>query len=358
MKKLIALAIAALPVAAMADVTLYGKMAVEVNSGKTLNRESFQNNGDIQRVTGVDMADTSRIGFKGSEDLGSGLKAIWQVEQGLNFDDSSSTSSFATRDSFVGLEGGFGKVRLGRLSTYQNSDMEQVDPWMYAGSKGGVNGLGYFTRLDGRVNNAIRYDSPNISGFNATVLYGTDEARATVAGNETNKDLWNLGLGYSANGIFAHYSYLRQNDAGGTKRDQAASSHRVEAGYDANNIYVALGYQDTRGFGGYRTDKAGVALVPGFVGNDEVKTRELALTAAYTMGNITPRVSFVKGWDLKVGSTDVSNSGYKQFVVGADYALSKRTSAYASYGQVNWDRNVAGNDDKEHTLGVGMRHNF
>lgn len=351
MKKLIALAIAALPVAAMADVTLYGKMAVEVNSGKNLGRGSFATNGDLQRVTGVDMSDTSRIGFKGSEDLGSGLKAIWQVEQGLSFDDNATGNRFATRDSFVGLEGGFGKVRLGRLSTYQNSDMEQVDPWMYAGSKGGVNGLGYFTRLDGRVNNAIRYDSPNISGFNATVLYGTDEARATVAGNETNKDLWNLGLGYSANGIFAHYSYLRQNDAGGTKGDQAASSHRVEAGYDANNIYVALGYQDTRGFGNY----LGGA---GFVGNDEVKTRELALTAAYTMGNITPRVSFVKGWDVKVGSTDVNNSGYKQFVIGADYALSKRTAAYASYGQVNWDSKVAGNDDKEHNLGVGIRHNF
>ncbi|WP_022653425.1 porin [Aquaspirillum serpens] len=356
MKKLIAIAIATLPAAAMADVVLYGKLAAEVGYNKTLG-DSFVNapNGDLKGGMTVNMVDTSRIGFKGSEDLGNGLKAIWQVEQGLSFDDNSTGNRFATRDSFIGVEGGFGKVRVGRLSTYQNSDMEQVDPWMYGSAKGSVNGLGIFTRTDGRVNNAIRYDSPNFGGFTVSALYGADEVRAYNAGERTDKNTANLAVAYSNNGIFAAYSYLRYGDA--IKNNEAGHGHRVEAGYDANNLYVALGYQQVKGgeeasYGSYSG-----AIPAGLAGN-EVKTREMALTASYTIGAITPRVSFAKGWDMKVNGTEINDSGYNQFVIGADYALSKRTAAYVSYGQVNWDSNIAKDTDKEQSFGVGVRHNF
>lgn len=307
-------------------------------------------NGDLKGGMTVNMVDTSRIGFKGSEDLGNGLKAIWQVEQGLSFDDNSTGNRFATRDSFIGVEGGFGKVRVGRLSTYQNSDMEQVDPWMYGGSKGSVNGLGIFTRTDGRVNNAIRYDSPNFGGFTVSALYGADEVRAYNAGERTDKNTANLAVAYSNNGIFAAYSYLRYGDA--IKDNEAGHGHRVEAGYDANNLYVALGYQQV---------KSGAdASYGAYTGalNGEVKTREMALTASYTIGAITPRVSFAKGWDMKLEGKELNDSGYNQFVIGADYALSKRTAAYVSYGQVNWDSNIAKDTDKEQSFGVGVRHNF
>lgn len=188
MKKLIAIAIATLPAAAMADVVLYGKLAAEVGYNKTLG-DSFVNapNGDLKGGMTVNMVDTSRIGFKGSEDLGNGLKAIWQVEQGLSFDDNSTGNRFATRDSFIGVEGGFGKVRVGRLSTYQNSDMEQVDPWMYGSAKGSVNGLGIFTRTDGRVNNAIRYDSPNFGGSLCPPCTALTKCALTMLANALTK---------------------------------------------------------------------------------------------------------------------------------------------------------------------------
>ena len=81
MKKLIALAVAALPMAAMADVTLYGNIEASIENGKSL----AYSGGAKKSTTRID--DTgSLIGFKGSENLGNGLKAIWQVEQALSID--------------------------------------------------------------------------------------------------------------------------------------------------------------------------------------------------------------------------------------------------------------------------------
>lgn len=358
MKKLLAIAIAALPASALADVTLYGQVGAEVGHHKTLSHfdqlkdASGKLTGPLKGGVKINQADNSRIGFKGSEDLGNGLKAIWQIEQGLNFDEGGSAAAdnrFATRDSFVGLSGDWGKVRLGRLSTYQNSDMATFDAWMYA--EGGVNGLGIMTRNDGRLDNAVRYDSPDLSGFNFSVVYGVDEERAYVGTNRTNAQTVNLGLGYANDGIFAAYSYLAKYDTNGDGgKDQ---SHRVEVGYDANDVFVAVGYQHVRGYGDM------VAYDGSVIGGaDRVTAKEAALTVATTVGAFTPRFSYAQGWDLKAGNNDLNETGYKQFVIGADYELSKRTTAYASFGQVKWDGKIAGDENKERSFGVGVVHKF
>ena len=359
MKKLIAIAIATLPAAAMADVVLYGKLAAEVGYNKTLG-DSFAMapNGDLKGGMTVNMVDTSRIGFKGSEDLGNGLKAIWQVEQGLSFDDNSTGNRFATRDSFIGVEGGFGKVRVGRLSTYQNSDMEQVDPWMYGSAKGSVNGLGIFTRTDGRVNNAIRYDSPNFGGFTVSALYGADEVRAYNAGERTDKNTANLAVAYSNNGIFAAYSYLRYGDA--IKNNEAGHGHRVEAGYDANNLFVGLGYQYTDGWDSENSYLAALAADDDYEAENDksagIETHEAAITGAYRFGNVTPRLSYAHGWKAKANDEKINGTNYHQVVLGADYDFSKRTSALVSAG---WLKAGSG-DNKTETVagGVGVRHKF
>lgn len=355
MKKLLAIAIAALPASALADVTLYGQVGAEVGHHKISGEKAFAVDPASKKLKGgvkINQADSSRIGFKGSEDLGNGLKAIWQIEQGLDFDEGGNAAAdnrFATRDSFVGLSGDWGKVRLGRLSTYQNSDMAMVDSWLYAG---GVNGLGIFTRNDGRLDNAVRYDSPDFAGFNFSVVYGVDEQRAYVGNNRTNKQTLNLGLGYANDGIFAAYSYLAQYDTktDGSGKDQA---HRVEFGYDANDLFIAAGFQHTRGYGKM------VAYDGSVIGGaDRVTSKEATLTVATTVGAFTPRLSYAQGWDLKAGSNDVDETGYKQFVIGADYELSKRTTAYASFGQVKWDGKIAGDENKERSFGVGVVHKF
>jgi predicted porin len=355
MKKLIALAVAALPMAAMADVTLYGNIEASIENGKSL----AYSGGAKKSTTRID--DTgSLIGFKGSENLGNGLKAIWQVEQGLNIDGTTGADSgngygntwatrkgynntWATRDSFVGLTGNFGTVRLGKLSTYLNSDMEKFDAWIYGA---GVNGATWTTAntLDGRLNNAIRYDSPNLNGFKFTAAYGFDEARTTINnGNRSNKAVWNLGAGYENAGYFVDAGYVAYQDTDATG-SKDSNYWRLEGGYNANNLLVALAYGQSKLY-------AGAA--------DATKAKEAALTVGYTMGALTPKFTYAHVWDTKTNGVK-ADDGINQYVIGVDYALSKRTTAYTSFGYVKHDNIIVpGTDErKERTLAVGVQHKF
>ncbi|MEO2218086.1 porin [Chromobacterium vaccinii] len=372
-KKLIALALAALPAAAMADVTIYGQIRGGYEYNKTYSSNlSKDANGKPQGSSEINDW-TSRLGFKGSEDLGNGLKAIWQVESAISVDGTNPTG-FGTRDTFIGLAGdGWGQIRLGRLSNYPNMDMEQVDPGYYSGQS--VGGLGMFTRLDTRVNNSIRYDSPNWYGFSYMALWGVDEARTPVAGSRSNNQLINIGLSYENSGYFGKYSFLSKADSnlvGGIK-----DWHRLEAGYNANNIYVAFGFQQVRGqlgiSAGGLTDAGGLyyndnaatanwtqlaAQNPGLASGSlqQARTREIALTGGYTFGAFTPYLSYAKGYNLNVSNYgDVANTGYDQWVLGLDYALSKRTDVYTSYGHVSWKLPGAQN---ENSFGLGLIHRF
>ena len=339
-KKLIALAIAAAASGAafaQTNVQIYGIADVGYVG---IDRDNFKYQNNIN--SGV--LSTSRIGFKGAEDLGNGLKAIWQVEQALSIDgtDVNGNNAWATRDSFVGLTGNFGTVRLGKLSTYLNSDMEKFDAWIYGA---GVNGATVTTAntLDGRLNNAIRYDSPNLNGFKFTAAYGFDEARTTINGNRSNKAVWNLGAGYENAGYFVDAGYVRFQDADATA-NKSANYWRLEGGYNANNLLVALAYGQSKLY-------AGAA--------DATKAKEAALTVGYTMGALTPKFTYAHVWDTKTSGVK-ADDGINQYVIGVDYALSKRTTAYTSFGYVKHDNIIVpGTDErKERTLAVGVQHKF
>ena len=346
MKKLIALAVAALPMAAMADVTLYGNIEASIENGKSL----AYSGGAKKSTTRID--DTgSLIGFKGSENLGNGLKAIWQVEQGLNIDGTTGNGSgngynntWATRDSFVGLTGNFGTVRLGKLSSYLNSDMEKYDAWIYGA---GVNGATWTTAntLDGRFDNAIRYDSPNLNGFKFAAQYGFDEKRNSATnGNRSNQATWSLGAGYENAGYYVDAGYVAYQDTDATG-SKDSNYWRLEGGYNANNLLVALAYGQSKLY-----DSVAV---------DAKKTKEAALTVGYTMGALTPKFTYAHVWDTKTNGVK-ADDGINQYVIGVDYALSKRTTAYTSFGYVKHDNIiVAGTDErKERTLAVGVQHKF
>lgn len=375
-KKLIALALAALPVAhAMADVTIYGTIEADVESSKTFAAGVGKTNGVGQLKSATRIDDTgSLIGFKGNEDLGNGLKAIWQVEQGLSIDGTTlnASNNFATRDSFVGLQGAFGKVRLGKLSTFLNSDAGAPDAWIYGNA--GVNGLSYssINQLDGRVKNAIRYDLPEVvAGLSGAVLYGTDESRSVNAttGQRQNQQVWSVGATYTNSGYFGTFGYNRFADdyvSGSTLK--GGNYWRLEAGYNANNILAAAYYGQSKlaiGDGSTGTDAtfsslfSSVASSSPFTTGSELKKKEAGLTLGYTFGAITPKFSYGRVWGASVNGADVKGH-LNQYVLGADYALSKRTTAYASYGFVqNSYRDTSDNKySNEHTVAVGVQHKF
>ena len=371
-KTLIALALTALPVAAMADVVLYG----QIKGGVATNFSGGDNDGSITQMEDYG----SRIGFKGEEDLGNGLKAIWQVEQYVSLaggSDRTSTQGWNTRDTFIGLEGGFGKVRAGYVSDQFNENMETMDIWEYRSGVGAhARGLNTMTRFDAR-QQGVRYDSPNFGGFDFNITHqladGAGETRfANDAEAEGQRTI--VGLNYENSGFFGKLGYGFYKDAAikvdakGKKTGDTDDGHvaRIEGGYDANNLFVGLAYQYTKDMPAYALwSVPGATTLDGKVADT---THEAAVSLAYTFGAITPKITYAHGWDQEVNDRKVKNSGYDQVIIGADYALSKRTTALVSAGWINSGSYVTEYDDKGHasemadqdlySIGVGLRHKF
>ena len=373
-KSLIALTLAALPVAAMADVTLYGqvKAGVEVSKVKLGEKTATALGKEKSSKTATEIADFgSRIGFKGHEHLGSNLNAIWQVEQNTSI--AGGDKEWASRESFIGLEGGFGKVRAGKLNSTVKDSSDNVDQWE---SNNGALNMSVFTRVDERAV-SVRYDSPVFSGFSASVQY-TPRDNANPSDKYTHKvpshDTYYAGLNYENSGFFGQY-------AGGFRKNSVdvkdGHVQRLVAGYDANNLFVSVAGQYAKNWetlgdyaqaqsNGVVTDDMRTAgtnasnvvfgTAAGLDGKG-VETVEVAATAAYRAGNVTPRVSYAHGFKAKVDGEKLKGTQYDQVIVGADYDFSKRTTALVSAG---WLRGAESGPHKVETISglVGLRHKF
>ena len=369
-KTLIALTLAALPVAASADVILYGQIKAGVEIAQTKTKV---NGVETKSSTETNIADFgSRIGFKGHEHLGNNLNAIWQVENNVNV---AGGGDWAGRESFIGLEGNFGKIRAGKLET-QLKSMDSLDPWEYSNN---ALGLGMFQRTGERIV-SVKYDSPVWAGFSGNVQFtprdnGT-EVRGVTTGlnddgtttgrtnNASDTSRYYAGLNYENAGFFARYGFGYKKSAyvttgGESKTGQA---HKVEGGYDANNLFVGLGYQYTNGWDSFKSYVAkldGGSYDASADRSAGLKAHEVATTVAYRFGNVVPRFSYAHGFKGKGdGLTDSERkiTKYDQVVLGADYDFSKRTTALVSAG---WLRAGGGGDKAETTAGmVGLRHKF
>lgn len=355
-KTLIALALSTMPLAVMAEVTLYG----EIKGGLEYSKRSHVSN------TITDVNDWgSYIGFKGEEDLGNGLKALWQIEQDVSLDTNSPNNSrWASRDSFIGLSGGFGTLRAGYLSDVFKSDMEELDQW----EGNGVRTLSSITKYGDRYT-GVRYDTPSWSGLTLSVLYSPednlryDQARyalpdvietslaanngglvqlSSVVNNLTSyKDILSVGLGYENSGWFIKYGYknFKNNldfskisaDSGEGKDHRLNGEvHGLNFGYDDGTLFAGLAYrhaintQSSLYVVGTPAD-----VVPVRVGREN---NDVALTFAYTSGNVIPRISFAYGESKDRHIDHPAKNKYSQIIAGVDYNLSKRTAVLASLG--------------------------
>ena len=373
-KSLIALTLAALPVAAMADVTLYGqiKAGVEVSKVKLGEQTAAKLGHDKSSKTATEIADFgSRIGFKGHEHLGNNLNAIWQVEQNTSI--AGGDKEWASRESFIGLEGGFGKIRAGKLNSTVKDSSDNVDQW--ESSNGALN-MSVFTRVDERAV-SVRYDTPVFSGFSASVQYTPrDNANPSdkYTHNDATRDTYYAGLNYENSGFFGQY-------AGGFRKNAVSEKdghvHRLVGGYDANNLFVSVAGQYAKNWetlGDYAEAQSNGVVTSAMratgtnasnvvfgtaAGLDSrpAETIEVAATAAYRAGNVTPRVSYAHGFKAKVDGEKLKGTQYDQVIVGADYDFSKRTTALVSAG---WLRGAESGPHKVETISglVGLRHKF
>lgn len=342
-KTLIALALVSLPVAASAEVILYGKIRGGVeytHEGNSATPKSEKNAWGV-----VDYS--SYIGFKGSEDLGGNLKAIWQIEANAKLSGGNIANN---RDSFIGLEGGFGTVKVGRVSTPLRNAVVDQDNWEYDSR---VLGLGYYSRFAQR-RTSLNYQSPDFGGFDFSFQLAPGSNVHGGSRTDDGKPVFGLGLGYKNSGFFVRYAaeYARKSTAaaGGLKDSHV---HNLSAGYDANNLYVAGGLQYGKNVSPVGSTDIDIASQT----ENNAKTKEAQISAAYTFGAVTPKVSVAYG---RADSDNTARDGgrYLQAIVGADYAFSRRTTGLVSVGWLREKANSNAQNVNNWGVGTGLVHKF
>lgn len=320
MKKIALVAALAATAAAPAfaqSVTLWGRLNTSVESQKigSADRKSVvQNNG-------------SRLGLKGTEDLGGGLKAGFNLEHGLNSDTGAATegTNFWNRQSSVELSGSFGTIRLGNW--FPDSYFSSVDRTSNHNHDTGTSSDNLFSSFGfGARTNKVGYFSPTVNGFN---FIGS-----VRAGEGSGPRAYDLSVNYEVAGLHIAGTFAQNNKFGTTAKRKA---YGLEADY---------------GFGPF--------LVTGYYQREEVdgfKSRDIGrVSAMYTVGQSEFHVN-VGG--TKAGSdAEFRNGGAKQYTLGYNYNLSKRTKVYGFYTKTDYNASGLGSLPDFSSLAAGIRHNF
>ncbi|WP_416243829.1 porin [Azospira sp. APE16] len=359
-KKFIALAVAALASGAafaQSNVQVYGvaDFGLAVN-GSALNGTTTGQNTRFD--SGI--ASGSRLGFKGTEDLGNGLKALFNFEMGLTLDDGASAQGRTFgRQSYVGLTGGFGTVIGGRIYTPHYSLMAQIDPFG-VGTAGRANNLFASSRIAAglydpiRVNNTVAYVSPSFSGLSVTAAYGTNslDNQESAANTSNQNRLFAIAPTYTNGpltvGLNYHQVKLDGNALiGGAGSDGKLSSYTLAGKYDFGVLALS---------GAYGSNKVEAN------GNDADKVRNWLIGVSAPIGaKVVLKASYN---NLKDKLND--NADAKQFAIGADYLLSKRTKLYTAFSKISNDDNAAytvahasgGSGNNESQFNLGINHSF
>ncbi len=347
-KKLIALAIAGLSSAAFAqtNVTIYG---VADGTFDYIKINNALGNPSNTRVT----SNGSNLGFKGTENLGNGMKAIFQFETEVNFDNNSSLG--LNRDSFVGLNGGFGQVTLGTQTGPTNAlggalDVNSGDTIMSNTAVLGKLGGAFATfggkgsqfasgsTFDTRFKNTIQYVTPSFSGLQATAMYVANENKVSTPGSKINSSAYDLGLTYQNGPVFVGTTYARvseKNDlfvptflVSSLGAETVAKEFRVGGMYDFGMATVRALYSRTKGEGSFGNAKQNVWGIGGTF-------------------NVSPNgklvAQYYKAADLNLSSGTDDKTGAKFYTIGYEHSLSKRTMLKAGYAYLKNDSAVSTN---------------
>lgn len=323
-KNLIALAVLATTGVAMAqsNVTLYGRIDASLGSTK-LNGAST-----TQAYSGN--LTTSRWGVRGSEELSSDLKANFQLETAFNVDDGTGAAGFS-RQSWVGLSGSFGSLKLGKTDSvykdiYDLGNTHNVFDSEFTSTKEAFRaGLGNFTS---RPNNQVRYDTPVFNGFSAGLTYSLKEDVATAA------EISAMDVRYRAGNL----------DVGLAHQDEDFAKPADDRKFTALTATYNFGMARMSAL--YQQVKAG----------DNRKDNEFGLGVSIPLGSFDLSAGYGQSTSKSAGG-GVAAKG-KAFSLGATYALSKRTRTYAGY--INGDiENSAGTTTRKYSLfALGVRHDF
>jgi predicted porin len=342
-KKLIALAVASLvsaPAFAQSQVTVGGVIdqAIQIGDWGANNVTRLVSGGNV----------TNRLFFKGSEDLGNGLKANFHLEHQPNPDDGQGATQFWGRTATVGLSGNWGSVNLGR----------QYSPWfsVRAGNDifhtAGV-GSNYVLELGlTRISNSIRYDSMSMNGFKlgASYSFGNQVAgvvsdigqEGTTAATEKLGREAGLSVSYGNGPLKLAYGYDKQTVTVGPDVDRKLN--HLNGSYDFKVAKLVAGWNSIK-------QSAVTDLRTWYIGGVIPVMGKDSILIEYTRRN----------------NKLVSSADSRLVAIGYEHPMSKRTMLYATYAKMDNDTaaaatllggvGVAAGDDP-HAFNFGVRHAF
>jgi predicted porin len=333
---------------AQSNVTVYGTLDAGISSSIGANSAGT--------VTSVQSGQESysRLGFKGSEDLGDGMKAIFVLEQGILLNSGTSglngvgnnvpvdqnNGTFSSQ-AYVGLGGNFGTLTVGRQFTPLYQAYGSIDPFV----NGFAANINNFFGTDAnnssnyqRMSNAAIYSTPdNLYGFKGSVAYGF----GGVAGDTSAQSQVGASLGYANGPVTVAYAYHQanneQNGVVGASTDTFKTNF-IGAAYDFGVVKAHAAFDQNEQGDTFKTQDYLVGVTVPFGAH--------AVFADYTHKN----------------NKLIDNADADQYAIGYTYNLSKRTNLYTAYTYVKNQENstidteVAGNSVG--TIQVGLRHSF
>ncbi|PUA17164.1 porin [Glaciimonas sp. PCH181] len=371
-KSLITLAILSVSAGAVqahGSVNIYGVVDTGLTFSNNIEKnDGTGNGGKFSMNSGVIQG--SRIGFKGTEDLGGGLNAVFQLESGFSSDTGgqSRTNNGFNRKSVVGLSGNFGTFLMGN----QTDMLEDAGDLTSNQDFGSIVGLSAhnFNRLGGiQVRNSIRYNTPNLNGFTGSVIYGFGEQ----AGKANAGQSFGLG-GIYKNGPLGLYLGYFQAKLGRTPSDALVGTivDLLPKNLKPTAKDDGLTATKTVSLGG--SYQAGPARLYGNWSRFNVPT--LIRQDVYEIGSdfaLSAPLHLLASVQHVRYTTDVEITSKKpkttQLNLGVDYWLSKRTDVYGfmSYAKGSngspvgvWDYASQESDDssKQASMSIGIRHKF
>lgn len=411
-KSLIALAVAgvfAAP-AVMADsnVTVYGVVNASMDMTNTGTGSAV---GAPAGFKGTKISsNTSRLGVKGSEDLGGGASVVWQIESLVQMDGgvagaTQNTSGLATRNTFVGLAAPTGTFLLGRHDTPYKISTRAYDLFgdniadNRAIMGGGLNTVlspafgaaaapnlaippaanrasGAGASFDGRQTDVLAYVSPKMGGFTA-ILAMVMGAEGQTNSNQLAGNAYSLAGLYGNGPISATFAYETHNignapgavGIGALTSKLKESAWKIGAGYKVEAFEINAVYEKTK-------DDFGIVAGAANAGKDVFGHSAYYLSGKVNFGASAVKLAYgVAGNQAMVGNAALAaNTGASQVSVGYDYGFSKRTTGYVLYTQLSNKANATyalgnagigngtvymnGPGSKPSAISMGIKHSF
>lgn len=340
-KHLIALAAltAATSALAQSSVTLYGNLDV------SLAREQVKPFGE--KSTTVTNLESGRMtesyfGLRGTEDLGGGLKAVFKLESEIAVDNGAAvggSSNFFGRNAYVGVAGEFGSVVVGRRESLSKEETTKFNPF------GNSATFAFLGAGSDSWSNSLTYVSPNLSGLTVSVQTSLKEANGSTATNYSSGGNA-LSANYTNGPLAASLVYSDERNTQGQPTAEKARGYLLGASYD---LGVAKLFGQFTGIKGSQKNNPDDSKGRAFqLGVSVPVTADGAVLASFGNGKFTA--------ENEDGSYKV-----RQYSLGYNHNLSKRTSAYAAYTRLTEKDGIELNPAQKssaNTLAVGVRHAF